>query len=117
MKKRESAERRDLISTMYLFFDIVLFFVILLTVGLLYIANSANHLKKERIAELSGAGNVNAITIDGAEAEKIPGDYYLNYDASYNAKTKTVALKTAPESLEQTYLHWRNYKQAKFTKR
>lgn len=117
MKKRESAERRDLISTMYLFFDIVLFFVILLTAGLLYVANSANDLKKERMAELSGISNVNAITIDGVEAEKIPGDYYLNYEASYNAKTKTVALKTAPESLEQTYLHWRNYKQAKPAKR
>lgn len=117
MKKRKSTERRDLISTMYLIFDIVLFFVILITAGLLYITYSANHLKKERVSKLSGIDQISTITIDGVEAEKIPGDYYLNYDASYNAKTKTVALKTTPESLEQTYLHWRNYKQAKFTKR
>lgn len=117
MKKQESAERRDLISTMYLLFDIVLFFVILITAGLLYVANNANHLKKERITKLSGIDKINAITIDGAEAEEIPDDYYLNYEATYDTKTKTVALKTAPESLGQTYLHWQNYKQAKSTKR
>lgn len=108
MKKRENTERRDLISTMYLVFDIVLFFVILITAGLLYITYSANHLKKERVSKLSGIDQINAITIDGAEVEKIPDDYYLNYEATYNAKTKTVMLKTAPKSLEQTYLHWQN---------
>lgn len=117
MKKRKSTERRDLISTMYLIFDIVLFFVILITAGLLYITYSANHLKKERVSKLSGIDQISTITIDGAEVEKIPDDYYLNYEATYNAKTKTVALKTAPKSLEQTYLHWQNYKQVKSTKR
>jgi len=108
MNMRESAERRDLISTMYLIFDIVLFFVILITTGLLYITYSANNLKKERVSKLSGIDTINTITIDGAEAEKIPNDYYLHYEATYNAKTKTVALKTAPKSLEQTYLYWQN---------
>ena len=116
MNKRESTERRDLISTMYLLFDIVLFFVILITAGLLYITYSANRLKKERMSKLNGIDQINAITIDGAEAEKIPDDYYLHYEATYNAKAKTVALKTAPKSLEQTYLHWQNSKSAKSTK-
>lgn len=108
MKNRNNTKSHDPISTMYLFFDIVLFFLILITAGALCIINNANQLKRERIATLSGIDKINAITIDGVEAERVPNDFYVNYDAAYHAKTKTIVLKTAPKSLEQTYLYWQN---------
>lgn len=116
MKNQKDTEPRDPISTMYLFCDIVLFFLILITTVALFIINNANQLKRERIAELSGINKINAITIDGVEAERVPSDFYINYDAIYHTKTKTIVLKTAPKSLEQTYLYWQNQRRESPTK-